>query len=636
MSSRKEKAKPQRKPGFSPADPPFRSLRVFSIDPSLSTTFATAPISEVTVDVPWEKVGLGPAGEYVEVVDVDPSTGGVFYEPVNLDDPRLLAHDGLAPSQGTPQFHQQMVYAITNLTIHHFEMALGRRALWRPRKSPKAKSEKDDSVFVPRLRVYPHALREQNAFYSPDKIALLFGYFNADDSSDSGEAPGGIVFTCLSQDIVAHETTHALVDGMHRKFVNPTNPDVPAFHEAFADIVALLQHFTFPEIVRHQIAETRGEIDSHETLMAQLAGQFGHATGGRQALRDAIGRKEGGKWVRRQPNPAEYEEAHEAHDRGAILVAAVFDAFLAIYGRRTADLLRLATGGTGKLAPGAIHPDLVGRLSNEAAKTARHVLNMCIRALDYCPPLDITFGEFLRAIITADYDLVPDDSLQYRIAFVEAFRRRGIYPRDMRTLSVESLLWRNPANSDQRPSPALENSLRSMRQRSLDYLYARAQHSQSERETLFSLEREMRRDLHTWLENHFKNHSHGANDAEFLGIDRGLKFEVHTARFAMRTKPDGGVDPQILVTLLQESESEIDPSQPDGPKMMFEAGSTIVADLGRLSIRYCIRKRMDSKTRLQRQRDYRMALMQGLRATYLKPEGEGLGNEPFAMLHRST
>ena len=30
-----------------------------------------------------------------------------------------------------------------------------------------------------RLRIYPHALREANAYYSPEKKALLFGYFPA-------------------------------------------------------------------------------------------------------------------------------------------------------------------------------------------------------------------------------------------------------------------------------------------------------------------------------------------------------------------------------------------------------------------------------------------------------------------------
>ena len=87
------------------------------------------------------------------------------------------------------------------------------------------------------------------------------------------------------------------------------------------------------------------------------------------------------------------------------------------------------------------------RLSDEAAKVAGHVLTMCVRALDYCPPVDLTFGDYLRALITADYDMVPDDSLGYRVAFVEAFRRRGIYPRDLRSLSIDALRWR-PASDD--------------------------------------------------------------------------------------------------------------------------------------------------------------------------------------------
>ena len=65
------------------------------------------------------------------------------------------------------------------------------------------------------------------------------------------------------------------------------------------------------------------------------------------------------------------------------------------------------------LAAGAIHPDLVNRLAYEAAKAAHHVLNMCIRALDYCPPVEITFGDYLRALITEDAELVPEDERGY-------------------------------------------------------------------------------------------------------------------------------------------------------------------------------------------------------------------------------
>ena len=293
---------------------------------------------------------------------------------------------------------------------------------------------------VPRLRIYPHALREANAYYSPEKKALLFGYFPAILSNPGENLPGGLVFTCLSHDVVAHETTHALLDGLHRYFGDASNADVLAFHEAFADIVALFQHFTQPEALRHQLAQTRGDLAS-QNLLGELAHQFGQAIGSHGALRDAIGKPdpETGKWEPQAPDPELYTATAEPHARGAILVAALFDAFLSIYKVRTADLLRIATGGSGELPAGNLHPDLVNRLAGEATDTAAYILHMAIRALDYCPPVDITFGEYLRALVTSDTDIAPDDSRGYRIAVIEAFRRRGIYPPDVRTLAADAL-----------------------------------------------------------------------------------------------------------------------------------------------------------------------------------------------------
>ena len=45
----------------------------------------------------------------------------------------------------------------------------------------------------------------------------------ATSSDPANQFPGGMTFTCLSHDIIAHETTHAILDGMHRRFGNPTN-----------------------------------------------------------------------------------------------------------------------------------------------------------------------------------------------------------------------------------------------------------------------------------------------------------------------------------------------------------------------------------------------------------------------------
>ena len=424
--------------------PIFRRLRGYSFDPSLSVQLDTALFNEAVFKIRWEgQLQPGPVGEYLEVVDFDPASN-CFYEPVDLNDAYILAQDGLLPSESDPQFHQQMVYAVAMTTIQNFEKALGRKALWSSFRDNK---ERD---FLQRLRIYPHALRQANAYYSPVKKALLFGYFPASSNNPGDHFPNGMVFTCLSHDIVAHETTHALLDGMHRRFIEASHPDTLAFHEAFADIVALFQHFSFPEVLRQQIAKTRGDLAS-QSLLGQLAQQFGKAIGHYGALRDAIGEfdKKEKVWKQRQPDPNDYQTEQESHARGAILVAAVFEAFLSIYKRRVADLLRIASNGTGVLIPGELHPDLVNRLADEAAKSAKQVLNICIRALDYCPPVDINFGDYLRAIITADTDLVPDDDLGYRIAFIEAFRRRGIYPRDIRVLSEQSLCWNSAREQEQ-------------------------------------------------------------------------------------------------------------------------------------------------------------------------------------------
>src|ERR1700730_12044495 len=58
-----------------------------------------------------------------------------------------------------------------------------------------------DHEFVPRLRIYPHALRTANSFYSSDRKALLLGYFTADPSSAGNALPGSRIFCAVSHDI---------------------------------------------------------------------------------------------------------------------------------------------------------------------------------------------------------------------------------------------------------------------------------------------------------------------------------------------------------------------------------------------------------------------------------------------------
>jgi hypothetical protein len=203
--------------------PEYRALRGYAFDPSLSASLATVALNTMTFQVRWEEsLEPGPVGEYLEVIDYN-SSERQQQSPVDLNNKYVLARAGLDPSEGNPQFHQQMTYAVAMTTIENFERALGRPVLWagidgNPPGTPLK--------FVQRLRVYPHAMEQQNAYYSPSQRALLFGYFHATSKDPANQFPGGMTFTCLSHDIVAHETTHAILDGMHRRFGNPTNPDM--------------------------------------------------------------------------------------------------------------------------------------------------------------------------------------------------------------------------------------------------------------------------------------------------------------------------------------------------------------------------------------------------------------------------
>ena len=642
------------------APPHARRLRAFAFDPSHSTRLETAAVNEVTVSVPWEPLEPGPVGEYLEVVDVDPATGKL-YPPVDLDDPHLLAQDGLAPSLGTPGFHQQMAYAVAMTTIRRFEEALGRSALWSIGRVEEGGERRFE--YVQRLRVYPHALREANAYYSPPKKALLFGYFPARPARPGGALPGGLVFTCLSHDVVAHETTHALLDGMHRRFAEPSNPDVLAFHEAFADLVALFQHFSFPDALRHQIGRTRGDLGA-ESLLGQLAQEFGRGTGGHGALRDALGTEDAeGRWTPTPPDPAALGRATEPHDRGSVLVAAVFGAFVQIYRERTARLLRVATGGSGVLPVGALPADLVDALADQAAKTASHFLRMCVRALDYCPPVDITFGDYLRALVTADRDLVPADEHRYRVALVESFRAWGIYPDGVRNLSEEALLWEAPGTEHVAALRDLLGTPKSLRDLAPDWGLGTDRHKahKASEKAGFRLHRRMMlgKKLRGKPERGGRLYAAAralgltVDDDAPLSITRSKTYEgapaieFHAVRPARRVAPSGEVHTDLVVVVTQKRRgylSDADQQADDRgeldrePDFAFRGGATLLVDLSTGGVRYLIGKSILDRDRLARQRRYlRERLNPTVRGVYF---GGRLGSdgtpEPFAFLHRAA
>jgi len=382
-------------------------LTVIAQDPAVVDRHGrvlTAPVK-----LPPEELAPGPWGHRVQVVDFDTSTdtlyppltyekdrNGAAIDPFEQTDPGSLAADR--------SFHCQNVYALVMRTLTRFEFALGRRVSW--------------GFGGHQLKLVPHAFADANAFYSRADEALLFGYFEASD--------GRTIHTCVSHDVVVHETTHALLDGLRGRFIDPSSPDQAAFHEGFADVVALLSVFSLQGVVEEimarksdhevitdnlipidEITPERLKESALLGLAEQMGGELSAARG--TALRHSV-------LMKVSPSHIDDPDFRVAHRRGEILVAAMMNAFVRAWSDRMKDLRAVSAG----------YLDLQ-RVAEEGRDAADYLLTMSIRALDYTPPVHLEFCDYLSAIITADLEIRPDESrYRFRDHLRESFRDFGI------------------------------------------------------------------------------------------------------------------------------------------------------------------------------------------------------------------
>jgi hypothetical protein len=555
-----------------------RPLRIFTLDPSLSSR--TGGIA--TVNVPYEDLQPGPAGRLFEV---DP-TGvpkPLKADLLDLDDKDLLLQDGLRPSPAHGQFHLQMVYAVCNLTYGAFRRALGREIAW--------------ACGVPvgptkhlRLRVRPFAFKEDNAYYDRTDNGLSFGYFNAGRDPAGHTAPRGLIFAALSHDIIAHETTHALLDGLRSQFYDPVQPDVLGFHEGFADIVAYFLHFTYPDVVEQAIRESSGLI-SHATLLTNLAAEFGYAASSRgqdAAMRSAVDVEgiaafDSDTFAPGHKGPTRYRKNMEAHDLGSVLVSAVFEAYATIFRRKTERLLDIAGVAPSALGTEHLSSALTRALAEQASEVAGQFLNVCIRAIDYCPPVDMELCEYLRALITADVEVVPDDRWGYREALMRSFRRRRLFPDHVGFMTEDALKWQAPEDAIRIPGLAFSD---------LRFNGDPA---------LAADEKELRRqaDALGVFVSAPKNAPLFHLVAPGTPLPKGIQYasppRVESIRCARRVSPDGRVVFDLVAEVLQTGTVEREKTLFD-----FTGGCTIVIDPSG-QVRYIIHKRLGSADRQDRQ-----------------------------------
>jgi hypothetical protein len=471
-----------------------QELTIIAQDPSVRIS---GKILTTQISIPAEELAPGPRGYRVQVIDYDSSTGalyppleyrilesGAYNDPFKDESDEILLTDA--------KFHAQNVYAIIMRTLARFEAALGRRVGW--------------GFTGHQLQVAPHAFADANAFYSKDDRALLFGYFPKAVSNDPADEAdheadnelrrrrsAEMVFTCLSHDVIVHETTHALLDGLRGRYTDPSSPEQAGFHEGFADIVALLSIFSLPRVVemiidKHFIEERLEgskvlvdepdliDVESlkiewlRESLLTGLAEEVGNESvavdemaGVRKgALRRSVRLRPEVYQQERKDQPKKYDEPHF---RGEVLVAAVMNAFLLVWVTRLRSLgsktpsglrvRRVEVPGSSPAPPdrGNDKADESSeprgflsraRVVEEGAGAADYLLTMVIRALDYSPPTDLEFCDFLSAMLTADTEIRPDDTkYRFREMLRDSFAAYDIKPTS-KVSGPEPGIWEPP------------------------------------------------------------------------------------------------------------------------------------------------------------------------------------------------
>jgi hypothetical protein len=405
---------------------PTRTLTIFALDPSVRDRKG---ILRTQIEIPNECLEAGPRGYRASIVDYDSSTD-TYRAPAPLEGPQGPA--GLAPPDPFKRrsdqsllkdrhFHAFMAYGIVMKTLSRFEYALGRRLSW--------------SFGSHQIQIAPHAFCDANAFYSDRAQGLFFGYFPSIDGKRD-------VYTCLSHEIVAHETTHALLDGLRERYTDPSSPQQAGFHEGFADIVALLSVLGSQSLVERVVdlglPQGRGGAIRRQNVSVEalrksglfgLAQEMGTELAGihGQALRRSVSLLPGKDYLR----SGDYDEPHAC---GEVLVASVLNAYLAIWVERLKAL-----GDEAALDR--------NRAAEEGAELASHLLNVCIRAIDYCPPTDIEFGDFASALLTVDGELNPNDTrYTLRQHLLTSFKGYGIRPTSKGGRGPRKGFWDPPPN----------------------------------------------------------------------------------------------------------------------------------------------------------------------------------------------
>ncbi len=216
----------------------------FRLFPAYADGFAEP--EEIVLLLPAGTIGPGPSD--ARMYTVNPVRKDEPYDPPDYMPPyRGKVHPPAMPDRfgnfdWIPVECEQFLAAHTYATVRHtldiWEHYLGHRVVWW------------HAAIMPQVELIP-MVHWANAHSGPGFIEM----------GRQETASGSIAPFCLNYDVLAHETGHAILfsqigipppGGVTREFL--------AFHESFADLIAVIGTMEFRSITNHLLNETEGNL----------------------------------------------------------------------------------------------------------------------------------------------------------------------------------------------------------------------------------------------------------------------------------------------------------------------------------------------------------------------------------------